>query len=244
MSIGKAQEGGAGLFSSQSGNDIVVGIRATSRMSKRHLTEKVAPSMSEGPVGLPDDEINLIILYEQFRRPLHSYAYRLLGNQEDADDITQEVFVRACVSWDGLYERQQLSAWLYRIATNLCIDLLRRRKRVFWRSLTKPAQGELVSEEDNIVWLADPGGIPQVAEREVIRQALEQIPTEYAVALVLSAAQGLSYHEVAAVVGISPNAAATRISRAKKLFAEKYQRLCRDSDAVSMSKPERRRVDE
>jgi RNA polymerase sigma-70 factor (ECF subfamily) len=189
-----------------------------------------------------DNEFNLIILYQKYRHPIHSYAYRLLGNQEDADDVTQEVFVRACVSWDGLYELHQLSAWLYRIATNLCIDLLRRRKRVSWRPLEqeKPAS----EEEDSIVWLADPGGIPQVAERELIRMVLEQMPADYAIALVLSAAQGLSYQEVAEVVGLSPNAAATRISRAKKFFAERYQRLCRDGDVVPLSMPEGRHADE
>ena len=77
-----------------------------------------------------DDADALSVLYEQFRRPIHSYIYRLLGNIEDADDVTQEVFVRACIAWDGLYDRGNLSAWLYRIATNLCVDLLRRRKRI------------------------------------------------------------------------------------------------------------------
>src|SRR5690242_13518408 len=72
--------------------------------------EEVAASM---PVKKPargvaqSDEATLISLYEQFRRPIHSYTYRLLGNMEDADDVTQEVFVRACTSWDALYERGQ-----------------------------------------------------------------------------------------------------------------------------------------
>src|SRR5918911_3415258 len=103
-----------------------------------HLGESVPASMTvEKPVdpqgsdfASKDAGLTLTMLYEQFRRPIHSYVYRLLGNQEDADDITQEVFVRACTSWDGLYERDRLSPWLYRIATNLCVDLLRRRKRI------------------------------------------------------------------------------------------------------------------
>src|SRR5512135_1701766 len=69
----------------------------------------------QGSRAAPDEEA-LLKLYEQFRRPIHSYTYRLLGNHEDADDVTQEVFVRACLSWEGLYERERLSAWLYRIA--------------------------------------------------------------------------------------------------------------------------------
>ncbi|HVB25565.1 MAG TPA: RNA polymerase sigma factor [Ktedonobacteraceae bacterium] len=175
-----------------------------------------------------DEARALSVLYEQFKRPIHSYIYRLLGNQEDADDVTQEVFVRACTSWNGLYERDNLSAWLYRIATNLCVDMLRRRKRISWRSLT-PNSGQEDRfdgmSDDGSYLLPDSGGIPEVAEREHIRQALASIPEEYAVALTLSAAQGIPYQEVATILNISPNAAATRISRAKRMFAEQYQRI-------------------
>ncbi|HLX39101.1 MAG TPA: RNA polymerase sigma factor [Ktedonobacteraceae bacterium] len=175
-----------------------------------------------------DEARALSVLYEQFKRPIHSYIYRLLGNTEDADDVTQEVFVRACTAWGGLYERDNLSAWLYRIATNLCVDMLRRRKRISWRSLT-PNSGQEDrfdgSSDDGSYLLPDSGGIPEVAEREHIRQALARIPEEYAVALALSAAQGIPYQEIATILNISPNAAATRISRAKRMFAEQYQRI-------------------
>jgi RNA polymerase sigma-70 factor, ECF subfamily len=177
-----------------------------------------------------DEARALSVLYEQYKRPIHSYTYRLLGNQEDADDVTQEVFVRACTSWGGLYERENLSAWLYRIATNLCVDMLRRRKRISWRSLTPHSRQDDRFEgagDDGSYLLPDSGGIPEVAEREHIRQALANMPAEYAVSLVLSAAQGIPYQEIATILSISPNAAATRISRAKRMFVEQYQRIGR-----------------
>jgi RNA polymerase sigma-70 factor, ECF subfamily len=182
--------------------------------------------------GTENDAGTLSVLYEQFRRPIHSYVYRMLGSLEDADDVTQEVFVRACISWDGLYERGRLSAWLYRIATNLCVDILRRRKRISWWPLSYRNPGDERFKDgaiDDGDWLLpDSGGIPEIAERELIRQALACMPEEYAVALVLSAAQGVPYQEVAAIVGISANAAATRISRARRMFVEAYQRLSRE----------------
>lgn len=202
--------------------------------------EKVQASMTRDNTNntqncraVPHDETSsLSALYEQYRRPIHSYVYRLLGNQEDADDLTQEVFVRACMAWDQLYERDNLSAWLYRIATNLCVDTLRRRKRISWWPLTFHRDGDDRFENDNndgASWLLpDSGGIPEIAEREHIRMALEKMPTEYAVALVLSAAQGAPYQEIAEIVGISPNAAATRISRAKRMFAEHYMRISKE----------------
>ena len=183
--------------------------------------------------GAADDDVLLMQLYEHYRRPIYSYIYRLLGSMEDADDVTQEVFVRACTSWAGLYARENLSSWLYRIATNLCVDLLRRRKRISWWPLYPRYRGDSgVAEEvdtDLAPFLADSGGIPDIAERELIQLTLAQLPADYSVALVLSAAQGIPYQEVATIIGISPNAAATRISRATRMFAEHYQLLGKDS---------------
>ena len=173
-------------------------------------------------------------LYEKFSRPIHSYVYRLLGSLEDADDVTQEVFTRAYISWNDLYDRDNLSPWLYRIATNLCVDQLRRRKRISWWPLSRERREGGASdgrEEDTSYLPPNNGGIPEVGEREHIQRALATMPRDYAVALVLSAAQGVPYQEIGAILGISPNAAATRISRAKRLFMEVYQRFDERGDA-------------
>lgn len=197
-------------------------------MTKHHIKQAqgiVAPPRAGGSEQLSE----LILLYEKYKRPLHTYIYRLLGSQEDADDLTQEVFMRAFVSWDDLYDRGNLSPWLYRIATNLCVDQLRRRKRISWWPLTRRRIGEQQADhgtEEEAPYLpSDSGGIPEVFEREQIRLALASMPEDYATVLVLSAAQGLPYQDIASIVGISPNAAATRISRAKRMFAEQYGRL-------------------
>ncbi len=186
----------------------------------------------QSAAGTTDDDVLLMQLYEHYRRPIYSYIYRLLGSMEDADDVTQEVFVRACTSWTGLYARENLSSWLYRIATNLCVDLLRRRKRISWWPLYPHYRSENGAVEevdaDLAPFLADSGGIPDIAERELIQLTLAQLPADYSVALVLSAAQGIPYQEIATIIGISPNAAATRISRAKRMFAEHYQLLGKD----------------
>jgi len=205
----------------------------TSQEERASMTvDKPVESQVENTVAQANAIATVAQLYEQFRRPIHSYIYRLLGNQEDADDVTQEVFVRACTSWNGLYERERLSPWLYRIASNLCVDILRRRKRITWWSLSHRYRNDDYSEEeaseDTFAFLADNGGIPEVAERDMIRLALAKLPPEYATALVLSAAQGVPYQEIATIMGISANASATRISRAKRMFIEQYQRLNKD----------------
>src|SRR5258706_4660912 len=137
--------------------------------------------------SLSDDAHALSALYERFRRPIRSYIYRLLGSQEDADDVTQEVFVRVFTAWDGLHDRDNLSAWLYRIATNLSVDLLRRRKRISWWALIPPTRGE-----EGYFLLTNDGGIAEVGEREHIRLALANMPEGNALALVLDCACGVN----------------------------------------------------
>ncbi len=203
---------------------------------ERDLQETQASTSARNTAQTMGEPLTVSEVYERFRRPIHSYIFRLLGSQEDADDITQEVFIRVFNAWDDLYDRENLSAWLYKIATNLCVDLMRRRKRISWWPLTRRKangeQGENRFEEENSYLPADNGGIPEIAERDHIRQALASMPRDYAVALVLNAAQGVSYQEIAVIVGISPNAAATRISRAKRMFAEYYARLNEQHVAV------------
>lgn len=194
-------------------------------------TKKTTDTIHHAPAR--EGALDFGMLYEKFSRPLHSYIYRLLGSHEDADDVTQEVFTRAYLAWNDLYDRDNLSPWLYRIATNLCVDHLRRRKRISWWPLIHIRRGEDAAtgrEEDMSYLPPDSGGIPEVGEREHIHRTLANMPRDYAIALVLSAAQGVPYQEIGSILGISPNAAATRISRAKRMFMEAYQRF-NDDDA-------------
>lgn len=188
--------------------------------------------LGEKPQAPPDDE-TLINLYERMHNPIYTYVYRLLGSREDADDITQEVFIKVIAHWDKLSEREQLSSWLYRIATNLSVDILRRRKRAPWWSSgvfsLKKEHQQKDQEPDISTLLSSPGGIPEVAERDLIRMTLDRLPLDYAVVLVLHAAQGIPYQQIADILSVSPQAAATRISRAKKLFIKHYQHFSQDA---------------
>jgi len=120
-------------------------------LERAHASMKTRKPGDAQPIdgtSCPDDAsvLDFGMLYEKFRRPIHSYLYRLLGSQEDADDLTQEVFTRAYIAWNDLYDRDNLSPWLYRIATNLCVDHLRRRKRISWWPLTRGKHNEHAGE--------------------------------------------------------------------------------------------------
>src|SRR6266571_9271454 len=78
------------------------GIRPEEKVHASMTADKSSDAQSTGTsLPLPDDAGALSMLYEQFRRPIHSYIYRLLGNSEDADDVTQEVSILDFVSWQN-----------------------------------------------------------------------------------------------------------------------------------------------
>jgi RNA polymerase sigma-70 factor (ECF subfamily) len=203
----------------------LVSTRAKSRAAAAEVGGAVTP-----PADVPSDA-QLAAIYREYSGQIHTYAYHLLGSPEDADDITQEVFIRAYARLTQLREQTSMRSWLYRIATNLCMDQLRRRsrvKRIF--GLEMPLGAIVGSGMDDAPTreVAQPmatAEIDSVAERDHIALALKRMPDKYAICLLLHSQQGLSYREIADVVGITPGAAAVRLSRARDLFARYYEEL-------------------
>ena len=104
-----------------------------------------------------------------------------------------------------------------------------------WWPLTRHNRDEQGDEgerdEDARAFLStDHGGILVVAEQEHMQLALARLPHAYAVVLVLSVAQGIPYREIAGIIGLSPGATASRLSRAKRMFVEQYQRISQEND--------------
>ena len=196
---------------------------------------------SDDQVGLSDDaeessntsaselvsEALLTDAYNNFSAAIHSYAFRVLGNQEDADDVTQETFIKVYYRLTQLRDAARLRPWLYKIATNLCMDQLRKRARtrkIFGLSVSLEA-GSSDSEYTNGSEVAQPGStaaIDGVAERDVIARVLQRMAPKYAACLILHSAQGLNYREIAEVLGITPGAAAVRLARARTMFGRYY----------------------
>ncbi len=185
----------------------------------------------DGGIVTSDDlpsEAQLSAIYHEYSGQIHTYAYHLLGNQDDADDITQEVFIRAYARLSQLRDQASLRSWLYRIATNLCMDHLRRRsrvKRIFGLELSLGSVGPDDAPQRDIAQPMAMAELESIAERDHIALALKRMPDKYAVCLLLHSLQGLSYREIAEVIGLSPGAAAVRLSRARDLFARTYEEV-------------------
>jgi RNA polymerase sigma-70 factor (ECF subfamily) len=140
---------------------------------------------------------------------VYRLAYRLTGNPHDAEDLTQEVFVRVFRSL-ATYTPGTFEGWLHRITTNLFLDMARRRQRIRFEGLGQDVEGRL------------PGGDPTPAqafdERHLdadIQAALKDLAPEYRAAVVLCDIEGLSYEEIAATLGVKLGTVRSRIHRGR-----------------------------
>ena len=147
---------------------------------------------------------------------VYTLCLRMTGNREDALDLAQETFLNA---WRGLSSFQgnsSFSTWVYRLASNACIDFLRKRKR--------RQQGEsphsLDDEEAPLPEPADPRGSPEEElERRELRRAVERglqaLPDHHRQVLVMRELSGMSYQEIGAVLDLDLGTVKSRIARAR-----------------------------
>ena len=139
---------------------------------------------------------------------VYRLAYRLSGNAQDAEDLTQETFIRVFRSL-AQYQPGTFEGWLHRITTNLFLDMVRRRQRIRFEALpedTERLRGTSPSPEQVY---GDTHLDPQ------IQAALAALPPEFRAAVVLCDIEGLSYEEIAATLGIKLGTVRSRIHRGR-----------------------------
>jgi RNA polymerase sigma-70 factor (ECF subfamily) len=140
-------------------------------------------------------------------RSISYYAYRMLGNTRDTEDITQETFLRLWTHADTWRaEKASLTTWLHRIAHNLCIDYLRKDKSALSKEY-----------EDDQESLDKPADVPdQTRSLEDLRHALDELPERQRSAIVLSHYHGFSNRDIAAIMDISVDALESILARARR----------------------------
>ena len=157
------------------------------------------------------------VLMEEYQKKVYLLALRTVGNPQDAEDMTQEAFLRAYRSIHSFRGDSKLSVWLYRLTTNLCIDLLRSRGRKPTVSLTVEDNDEDTQELDVTDERYDPEEIFQRRElQRAVQRGLAALPEDYRVILVLRELEGLSYAEIGEVLGLEEGTVKSRLFRARK----------------------------
>jgi RNA polymerase sigma-70 factor (ECF subfamily) len=163
-------------------------------------------------------------IIDRYEKPIYNLIYRLVGDVEEAADLTQETFVAAYRSFSEFRGESSIYTWLYRIAVNKCKNAFKDRdRRRLHESAELPAEVELKQ-------LSDPGktGQPDAEfERKELRvrveRAISELPIDYRIVAVLRDLHGLAYDEIAQATGLSVNVVRTRIARARAMLRRKLE---------------------
>ncbi len=166
-------------------------------------------------------------LVQRYQQRVYALAYRYMGNEDDAYDMSQDAFIKAYRALDKFKGNSSFGTWIYRITTNVCLDELRRRKRrIAPLSIDEPlinSSGDEVDKE-----LADPGaGVDILYEQKELGQQiqmhLDRLKPDHRIAIVLRDVMDLSYEEIAEVLNCSLGTVKSRINRARNNLKKMLQ---------------------
>jgi len=176
------------------------------------------------------DKVALNYLINLYRGRVINTCYKFLLDKEDAEDVSQEVFIEVYQSIRSFRGDSKLSTWIYRIAVTKSLDELKKRNRK--KRIT--SIGKLLHLDDLTNWIAG-GSAPDklLHEKEKMKevlQALSSLPDSQRIAFTLSKVEGYSNAEIAEIMNTSQLAVESLISRAKKKTAEELKQILKNND--------------
>lgn len=159
-------------------------------------------------------------LFEEYQHLVFNISYRMSGNQEEAEDATQDVFIKIYHAIGKFRGEAKLSSWIYRIAVNTCLKRERRKKLENWVSL------EFLFQEKKTLQPVSPEKTPdqqiEMAEKErIVQKAIQSLPDRQKAALILQRYENLSYKEIATAMEISLSAVESLLHRGKENLTKK-----------------------
>lgn len=158
-------------------------------------------------------------LMAKYHKAIYHLIIRMVGNGEDVEDLTQEAFIKAFNSLPSFNDEFAFSTWLYKIATNNCIDYLRKRKLKTF-SIDRPRHSE---DGDQQYEIPDDSHIPdsdilQNQQTMTIQSAIEQLPEKYRVVIVMRHQEEKSYEEIAEELDLPLGTVKAHIFRAREML--------------------------
>ena len=161
--------------------------------------------------------------FDSFSPLVYNVAYRMLQNKQDAEDVTQEVFFQAYKSLKQFRAESQLSTWLYRIAVNRSLNHQRKRKLERWLSLDFGASEDAADGSGFLGATEDgPDGVIEKKDTErIVQEAINSLPDQQRIAILLHRYEDLSHEEIAGIMGVTVASVESRLHRAKQALAKK-----------------------
>jgi RNA polymerase sigma-70 factor (ECF subfamily) len=162
-------------------------------------------------------------LYHRYKHRVYAYCYRLLRHPQNAEDATQETFLKIHRSYHQLEKPASLQCWVFSIARNEAFTILRR---------AKPVEG--LEQAENEIW-DDKGPLERIVQREraaVVQHCLSLLKPVYRELLILREYEHLSYSEIARVTGASESAVKSALFKARKAMGKKLELMLNERDEL------------
>ncbi len=188
----------------------------TSQEKPDHQEDELIANIADG------DQLAFNRLVQKHGPKLHNLALRFTGSAADADEIAQETLFRLWQSADKWQPgKARLSTWLFRITTNLCIDLARKKKRHMEISSADPP--DLIDDQPDTSTI-----LQSRQELQFIEEQISQLPEKQKMTLLLSTQQGKSNKEIAQVLNLSEGAVEQLLVRARRSLRQAYREISHD----------------
>ena len=208
--------------------------------------EPTTPTTSTTPSGAPGeiealiqrclhgDQLAWDAIVEQYRRKVFNVAYKFVGRHEEAEDLTQDIFLKVFKSLGTFDRRANFQTWLISVSRNLCIDHYRsvRQERLTIDRRVDPNELTPASNE--------PGPIAAIEQQDrvaLLREALAALPEPLRVAVLMRDLQELSYQEIAGRLGLPEGTVKSRINRGRTELARQIRRIRGDDFRPSGAQP-------
>lgn len=184
---------------------------------------EIAKTVSD--VARNEDRREFDALVERYHKQAYNIAYRMAGNHADAEDLTQEAFIRA-FRFFGQYKRElPFDSWLYKIMSNVFIDRLRRKPKARIRSLDQPV---ITKDGEAQFDVPDTAAGPEEAVMSMemdgtIQSALDTLPEAFRLTVIYADIEGLSYEEIADATNTNIGTVRSRLHRGRRLLRNKLK---------------------
>lgn len=175
---------------------------------------------------LKGDKSSFAEIVEIYKDRVYQICYRMLGNPQEAEEMAQEAFIRAYINISSYKLDRKFSTWLFRIATNLCIDRIRKKKPDFYLDAE-------VSGTDGLTLYSQVAANVQLPEEEIehmelqetIQKEILKLPEKYRSVIVLKYIEELSLKEISEILDLPIGTVKTRIHRGREALRERLRHL-------------------
>ena len=179
-------------------------------MADTYTDEEIIEQFHNGRLG------NFEMLFQKYHSMVFNMSLRMLGNYQEAEDVTQDIFIKVYEKLDGFRGQSQFKTWLYKIASTTCIDVIRKKKSL-WNFINRLIEKRSINEPEK-------GN----DENSWIQEVLNKMPPNQRLLLVMRYIQGFSNKEIAEIQNTTEGTIKVQIFRAREVFKKNSEQYLKE----------------